>query len=450
MFALGGSNSQYSHSPTSIYTNPISNRGCESTDLQLAALANGPMPTQSENQNYKHQSTLYSISQHPPRHDSQDTSARPDVLSTQRNTVVTPAANCSFHCVYCGYQCKLDNLETFTQHLSSHWQIPLQYSCYHCANFFTSQGALQDHLTVHRTLNHHICSKCCLGFSNKHSFVEHLHNLHSALSTDMSLPSNLQLQRGQEGEPLVPQVSRSTAQGQPPQSSSHIVNARPAAYSLFGNPCDDKFSATSLSTTENEKMLRSSIQPVGTSSSTWSLRSTHSPSSASSASSSCGTVMGSPASSLCSPSSKVGNAPPSTFGQFLAKHIEKFIACQVADKQLPSLTSLMFMKAEDDTAKSTSPHRKSPESLMSLLDKVVEQTIRGSINNEPPKKPNLNFTVTFSDEEEEEKMETDEDGSGGAALPQLHPDCISANQYPQSAGNGECSNTSGVKAASSS
>ena len=112
-------------------------------------------------------------------------------------------------------------------------------------------------------------------------------------------------------------------------------------------------------------------------------------------------------------SAKSTSSRQPTFGQTLAKQIEVAISNQVtACGKSPSLSELMFMKTGNDfegmntgmpLSKPAPLPSKNPLNLMTLLDKVVEESIRAGSVGKAVEKPDLKFMVTFSDDEEEKE-----------------------------------------------
>lgn len=102
------------------------------------------------------------------------------------------------------------------------------------------------------------------------------------------------------------------------------------------------------------------------------------------------------------------------FGQSLAKHIEAAISRELIGNKSPTMSDLMFMKsssgeedAEEGIRKPAAADDKSnPLSLMSLLDKVVEESLRNVPIGKKPEKPDLKFMVSFSDDEDDAAKKT--------------------------------------------
>lgn len=109
------------------------------------------------------------------------------------------------------------------------------------------------------------------------------------------------------------------------------------------------------------------------------------------------------------------------FGQSLAKHIEAAISRELIGKKTPTVTDLMFMKSSSNegcpkmsdppttadpvsaTSGGSEPKKPSGKlNLMSLLDKVVEESLRKVPVGQKPPKPNIKFMVSFSDDEDDE------------------------------------------------
>lgn len=95
-----------------------------------------------------------------------------------------------------------------------------------------------------------------------------------------------------------------------------------------------------------------------------------------------------------------------TFGQSLAKECEK-----MAGGKTLNLAEMIFMKSEDEHGSAECAPKLN---LRSLLERVVEESIRAGPNG-AVKKPDLKFMVTFSDDEDEEEEKKDGNSTPAAA-----------------------------------
>lgn len=131
------------------------------------------------------------------------------------------------------------------------------------------------------------------------------------------------------------------------------------------------------------------------------------------------------------------------FGQSLAKHIEAAISRELIGKKSPTVSDLMFMKSSNDDCKDggeggtevnsdaaamPSSGLKTPKSglnLMSLLDKVVEESLRQVPPGQKPPKPNMKFMVTFSDDEDSDDVKSTPTQSDRRGSSELSPTQVS-------------------------
>ena len=284
-----------------------------------------------------------------------------------------------YHCPFCAWQCEINQGEAFNNHMNKHYSNPryCTHMCSYCSREFSEPAALREHIFMHPLLHHYVCAICNIAFSTPELINQHMTQKHRKLE-------NLGLNTGRLSSP------RSAADIQSRRKlsddSSSISQAEISRIS-------DK---TSINGDDRDRSSVHSPRPdsnQGLTSSRLSDRTTDTP---------LTVLSDSPAPSPSQPKRPRQQMMTATLGQTIAQQIQAAISKELIDVKEPTVGSLLFMKGPEPAGPD-----KRPLNLMSLLDRVVEQSLRNVPTGAKPEKPDLKFTVTFSDDEDAGGVECD-------------------------------------------
>lgn len=308
-----------------------------------------------------------------------------------------------YHCPFCAWQCDVSQNEAFNNHMNKHYTNAryCTYTCAYCSRDFAEPSSLREHIAMHPLMNQFVCAICNLAFSSRDLFNQHMRKKHIALpqlspqyNRSPSARSDSQ-QYAEEGRLIArPQLSHQTSMNseERAQSISSVQSPPPASsQGAMSSRLSDRTSDTPL------------------------------------------TVLSDSPSSSPTPAKRPRqNIITTTLGQTIAKEIQAAISKELIDVKEPTVSDLLFMKGPDP---SKIDGNKKPLNLMSLLDRVVEQSLRSvPSNSRKPEKPDLKFMVTFSDGEEDV---VECDSTAATAGPQGNDEKRVSTDTKQSAAGGQ-------------
>lgn len=275
-----------------------------------------------------------------------------------------------YHCPFCAWQCDISSGEAFTNHMNKHYSNPryCTHMCSYCSREFSEPGALREHIFLHPLLHHYVCAICNIAYGTSELIGQHMTQKHR--KPDSVHPSHPPSSRLAE----IPKRKFSD------DSSSALGD---------GSRMSDKTSVNGDDKDRNFTHSPRSESNHGVPSSRVSDRTTDTPLTVHS---------DSPTPSPSQPKRPRPQMMTTTLGQTIAKEIQAAISKELIDVKQPTVGDLLFMKGPDPNA--GGEPKKKPLNLMSLLDRVVEQSLRTLPTGTKPDKPDLKFTVTFSDEED--------------------------------------------------
>lgn len=324
------------------------------------------------------------------------------------------------HCIFCGFQCGLHQKPVFSAHFSSHDSGKNGLSCFHCCKEFRSSYHLNAHISVHSHLYHFICSKCSIAFATNEFLSAHClqthyntesHTVYNSPSTSKasSLPtfqnakhfdsstlpnSNFSFQYCDSTTSFA-NLQATTQSDSSPIKTSHSRKSYSYDNKSFSSLRDSRLKESSYDGTfEDERKLLK--LPKGEFSS-------YKPSPTGACKTECSTS--SIDASVVSSSSAKSRLSSSSLADYISNDLAKALA-DFSKEHTPSLSDVMFMQAptspvaEPKQESLPDSNRKTKKNLRNLMEELVEERIYAGIYGKPMNKPDLNFTVTFSDDEE--------------------------------------------------
>lgn len=97
------------------------------------------------------------------------------VMHKNESSAVVPRR----HCTYCGWQCEQTNPSAFSRHMKEHYDVKgCFYRCVHCNADFGEPNTLRQHIVNHTGVYQYICSYCCIAYSLEEHLADHMFKQH--------------------------------------------------------------------------------------------------------------------------------------------------------------------------------------------------------------------------------------------------------------------------------